>query len=166
MALRYCSHLSTSEGYKLVLQACNAGLVIHTESNGTIYMIRFCETGTQQYGQIAQRYPQTYVGGKGWKWHWNAYNGHCEEQGEPETQVLALQSSSEKISRKSLLFVIFKDLLDREMCNTGMHNCAQLWCLLIYITKNLSPQTCSESEKYFLHYNPVKNGKTLHWQLM
>lgn len=55
MALRYDSNLSVSEGHKLVLQACNPALSIHTGINGTTYMIKFCEAGAQQRGQIAQR---------------------------------------------------------------------------------------------------------------
>lgn len=53
MALRYDSHLSISEGYKLALQACNPALSIHTGINGTTYMIRFSETEAQQWKYIA-----------------------------------------------------------------------------------------------------------------
>lgn len=55
MDLRYDSHLSIPEGYKLVLQAFNPALSIHIGINGTIYMIRVFEAGVQQWGQIAQR---------------------------------------------------------------------------------------------------------------
>lgn len=54
MALRYVSHLSISEEYELVLQVCNPALNIPTGINGTTYVIRFCEAGVQQLGQIAQ----------------------------------------------------------------------------------------------------------------
>lgn len=63
---------------------------------------------------------------------------------------------------KALLFVIFEVLLDREMHNTGVHNHAWFWCLLSWITKGLSPQTCCQSKKFFWHYYPVRNFKTLH----
>jgi len=45
-------HVSISEGYKLVLDACNPALNIHTGINGTTYTIRFCKAGVQQWGKL------------------------------------------------------------------------------------------------------------------